>query len=171
MRFGLSPVDVQGDGRLLNPAPLREGFGPSYDALRLLFCVCGVSWLSQGGRSCSHRPIEGPCRLSCGFHVARWAVLGRVCRLRCVACALLRSAGLLVFRRMSAPARECLSDLAVAWPARGVQPNFLQRRDPFRFRAPPFLCRWVTGAGPCGLFILLRESGEGCGRGRDPPLW
>lgn len=39
MRFGLSPVDVQGDGRLLNPAPLREGFGPSYDALRLLFCV------------------------------------------------------------------------------------------------------------------------------------
>lgn len=24
-------------------------------------------------------------------------------------------------------------------------------------RSPPLFCRWTTGAGPCGLFILLSE--------------
>lgn len=42
--------------RLLDPAPLREGSGPSYDALRLCVSCGGVTWLSRGGHSRSHQP-------------------------------------------------------------------------------------------------------------------
>lgn len=73
---------------------------------------------------------------------------GRVCRLRCVACALLRSAGLLVFRRMSAPARDAF----LIYPSGGLGRRcWFVRSLSFRFR----FCRQITGAGPCGLFILL----------------
>jgi len=60
--------------------------------LRLRVLCGGVSWLSRGGRSRSHRPTWIPCRLSRGFRVL--LLCGRVIRLRWVACVLLRSAWL-----------------------------------------------------------------------------
>lgn len=89
---------------------------------------------------------------------------GRVCRPICVACALLRSAGLLVFRRMSAPARDAF----LIYPSGGLGRRcWFVRSLSFRFR----FCRQIHGAGPCGLFILPWRATERCGPALISGIW
>lgn len=117
MRFGLSPVDVQGDGRLLNPAPLREGFGPSYDALRLLFCVSASLGYRRVGAPAAIGQLRAHavCRAAFTLPVGRfWA----------------GSAGSGVSHVLSFAARGCscfagcprrLASAFLTWPWRGLR--------------------------------------------------
>ena len=99
-----------------------------------------------------------PCPVTRLSHVRETARPGggRINRPNHLACALLRSAWLLVFRRMSAPARDAF----LIYPSWGLGRRcWFVRSLSFRFR----FCRQITGAGPCGLFILLGRATERCG--------
>lgn len=151
MRFGLSPVDVQGDDRLLDPAPLREGFGPSYDALRLLFCVSASLGYRRVGAPAAIGQLRAHavCRAALTLPVGRFGA---------------GSSGSDVSHVLSFAARGCwcfagcprrLASAFLIYPSWGLGRRcWFVRSLSFRFR----FCRQIPGAGPCGLFILLGES-------------
>ncbi|CAM3903986.1 hypothetical protein DETS111669_31690 [Delftia tsuruhatensis] len=133
---------------------------------------CGFTDCVEGAPIPSTRCLMAPFPVTRLSHVRETAQPGggRVCRPICVACTLLRSAWLLVFRRISAPARDAF----LIYPSGGLGRRcWFVRSLSFRFR----FCRQITGAGPnlvefhrfC-LFILPLRATERCGQGATPAI-